>query len=111
MGTSASHFCALSAIYLRKGHAPKIRDLNCQNNLLRSLKNLGTTFLFKRKCYTNQYAVSIFVFADASRVVDHGQLGYVSGLQIGDLKQGAVLHTIDCNSYKSKRPVKYIRAY
>ena len=50
------------------------------------------------------------VFADASKSNENGQLGIVTGLLIGDLCEGSVLHNISWISHKSKRPVKSVPA-
>lgn len=54
--------------------------------------------------------MSVLVFSDASRLIDHGQLGFFIGLLFGECEIGATFHTISWCSHKSKRPVKSMGA-
>lgn len=54
--------------------------------------------------------VSILVFSDASRVDENGQIGIVSGLLLGELKEGTPYHILSWISHKTKRPVKSVPA-
>lgn len=65
---------------------------------------------YKRPNDTKQYNLSVLVFADASRSVEHRQLGFVAGLLIGQFNIGSIYHTLSWSSRKSKRPVKSIGA-
>ena len=105
----APHFVPSSQVYLQQ-RSPKatVHDLITQLNVLKMLKRLGSTIRFKRPALNKQYKFSILTFADASRKEDHGQLGYIAGLLIGDLKNGSVVHTLSWHSTKSKRPVKSV---
>ena len=35
--------------------------------------------MYKRPADENDYSLSVLIFADTSRTVDHGQLGFVAG--------------------------------
>ena len=110
MGIAASPFCALTASYLQqKGPHPTVRDLVTQTNMLRTLKRLGSVIKFKTPS-RGEYDLSILLFADASRRIDHGQIGYLSGLLFGPIGEGATFHLMSWTSHKSKRPVKSIGA-
>ena len=111
MGTCSSPFCSFYASHLQQ-RVPytKVHDLITQINTVKLLKKLGSTIAFKRPEDKNDYRLSIVSFADASRPSDHGQLGLVTGLLIGELEQGSIFHTIQWHSHKSKRPVKSIGA-
>jgi len=109
IGVAISPFCAHAASYLQqKGPTPTVGDLITQINMLRSLKKLGTTVTFNRPSMKGSYAISLVVFADASRKQDHGQLGMLSGLLFGELSEGSTVHVLSWSSRKSKRPVKSI---
>jgi len=109
IGVGLSPFCAHAASYLQqKGANPTVADLVTQINMLRLLKKYGTSITFQRPSAKGNYPVSLVTFADASRPSDHGQLGTISGLLIGDLKRGSVFHTLSWSSRKSTRPVKSI---
>ena len=106
LGIAASPFCAFYASYLQqKVPGTKVSDLICKLNSLRLLKKLGSTMLYKRPNDKKDYKISILIFADAD---DHGQLGMIAGLPIGDFKAGLVFHTLNWSSQKSKRSVKSI---
>ena len=50
------------------------------------------------------------MFADASRQIDHGQLGCISASLFDELDKGSTFHVISLSSRKSRRPVKSIGA-
>lgn len=109
LGTNASPFCAFYASFMQqKEPNPQVRDIISQINILRQLKKLGSVIQFKRPPTGREYSTSILVFADASKLPEHGQLCYIAGLLIGDLSKGSVYHTLSWTSHKSKRPVKSI---
>lgn len=111
LGIAASPFCAFYASYLQqKAPKPKVEDLILQINSVKLLKKLGSTIRYVNNEKNNNHGFSIIVFSDASRLIDHGQLAFICGLLIGDLKSGSVFHTISWSSHKSKRPVKSIGA-
>ena len=110
LGGITSPFCAFYASHLQqKVPSTKVSDLVTQINSLRLLQKLGSTITYKRPS-KGKYSCSVLVFADASRTIDHGQLGYVAGLLIGEFQEGSVWHTLSWSSHKSKRPVKSIGA-
>lgn len=54
--------------------------------------------------------MSVWVFSDASRIVDYGQLGMFAGLLIDYFNTGSIFHKFNWSSHKSKKPVKSIGA-
>lgn len=50
------------------------------------------------------------MFSDAGRSATNGQLCYVTGLLLGDLRHVSIFHTLICSFHKSKRPVRSIGA-
>eukprot|EP00171_Calliarthron_tuberculosum_P001315 IDg1315t1 len=109
LGIAVSPFCSFYASYLQqKAPKPLVKDLILQINSLRLLKKLGTSTKYLRPQRGKTMTVSVLVFSDASRTVDHGQLSYICGLLFGDMKCGSIFHTISWVSHKSKRPVKSI---
>ena len=111
IGIAASTFCAFYASYLQQ-EVPdkKFSDLISQINALRLLKKLGTAFHYKRPNDKKEHSISVVVFADASRLVDYGQLAFVAGLLFGNFDSGSIFHTLAWSSHKSKRPVRSIGA-
>lgn len=83
--------------------------LLAQASALKVLKNMGTNISFS-KPKKGAHTMSISIFADAGRVVDHGQLCFISGLLIGPLAINSVFHTLSWISHKSKRPVRSVAA-
>lgn len=81
-----------------------------QNNSVKCLKKLGNTIRYVDHEANNNCVFSIIVLSDASGKVDHGQLAFVCGLLMGDLKIGYIFYTISWFSQKSKRPMKIIGA-
>eukprot|EP00178_Gracilaria_changii_P027963 TRINITY_DN936_c0_g2_i2.p1 TRINITY_DN936_c0_g2~~TRINITY_DN936_c0_g2_i2.p1 ORF type:complete len:399 (+),score=36.11 TRINITY_DN936_c0_g2_i2:473-1669(+) len=108
LGIAASPFCAIaSSLLQQKGPHVTVKDLVSQFNVLRNLKKRGTCSRYHRPP-PGSYPVSVLVFADASRTMDHGQLGFVAGLMFGKFEEGSVFHPISWSSHKSRRPVKSI---
>lgn len=54
------------------------------------------------------YELTVLLFSDASRMNPGGQIGYISGLLLGEFKKGPVFHTLSWMSRKSPRPVRSI---
>ena len=109
MFIASSPFCAHSSSYLQqKWPKPNVRDLMTQISMLHGLKKLGSSNRFKRPTDKLTYKLTVVVFTDASRSVDHGQQGYIARLLMANLEQHAVFHLPSWNSRKSKRPVKRI---
>lgn len=52
--------------------------------------------------------LDFFLFADARRATDCGQLGHVAGLLFEKLSEGTVFHAISWSSHESRRPVKSV---
>lgn len=52
--------------------------------------------------------MSTRIFSDASRLIDLGQLSFISGILFGDMKIGSIYYTLSWYSHKSKRPIKSI---
>jgi len=111
LGIAASPFCAFYASYLQQ-KLPNacVSSLVSQVNALRLLKKLGSRIFFPRPEDGKKESVSIAVFADAGRTLDHGQLSIVAGLLIGPLSENSILHVYSWISHKSKRPVRSIGA-
>lgn len=111
IGTAASPFCSFYASYLQqKAPDTKVSDLIEQVHILRKLKKLGTAISYPRPTEKSENELSVLVFADASRTDDVGQLGVLTGLLIGEMKNNAIYHTISWISHKAKRPVKSVPA-
>ena len=81
-----------------------------QQNIVRKLQKLGTKISYPRPTDKTKYDLTILVFADASKGDDHGQLGLITGLLVGEMKNDAIFHTLSWLSHKSKRPVKSVPA-
>lgn len=113
IGNSASPFCSFATSFLQQRRAkPLVRDLVCQINMLRELKQHGTTVSFIRPTDNSDYQLSILVFSDAGRLKDSdsGQLGFIAGLVVGPIDKHSIFHTLSWNSHKSCRPVRSIGA-
>ena len=109
IGTNASLFCAFYSSYLQqKDPDPLVRDLVTQINTVRLLKKLGSVIQYKRPEDGREFKTSLLVFADASKLPEHGQLCYLAGLLFGRLEKGSTFHALSWASHKSKRPVKSI---
>lgn len=71
IGTTAVPFCPFYSSYLQQWlPSLSVSDIGTQINCLRTLKKLGTSTSFARHTDCNQYARSVFVFADAGRSSD-----------------------------------------
>lgn len=92
--------------------APNLKVCNLleQINVFRKFKKLGTTIAYPRPTDKQAYDFSVLVFTDASRTDDCGQLGILTGLLIGDVKNNSIYHATSWLSHKAKRPVKSIPA-
>lgn len=111
IGTAVSPLCAFYSSYLQqKAPEVKVSHLIEQSNILRKLKKLGTTISYPRPIDTQAYDLSVLVFSDASWTDENGQLGVITGLLVGEMKQDAIYHPISWISHKSKRPVKSVPA-
>lgn len=111
LGIAASPFCAFYASHLQQ-KMPKatVEAIMSQIRYLRLLKQLGTCIVFPSPPRRGSFTVSVLVFSDAGRTVDHGQLSYVAGLLLGPMSEGSLFYTMSWMSHKSKRPVKSIGA-
>ena len=111
IGTAVSPLCSFYASYLQQ-KAPDIKVAHIieQTNILRKLKKLGTVISYPRPTDNQQYGLSILVFSDASRIDENGQLGVLTGLLVGEMKQNSIYHPLSWISHKSKRPVKSVPA-
>eukprot|EP00178_Gracilaria_changii_P001336 TRINITY_DN1187_c0_g1_i1.p1 TRINITY_DN1187_c0_g1~~TRINITY_DN1187_c0_g1_i1.p1 ORF type:complete len:639 (-),score=88.06 TRINITY_DN1187_c0_g1_i1:5196-7112(-) len=108
LGIAASPFCATaSSVLQQKGPHVKVKDLVTQFNVLRNLKRRGSLCHYKVPP-SGTHPVSVLVFSDASRSIDHGQLGFVAGLLFGEFETNSVFHPVSWSSHKSRRPVKSI---
>ena len=111
IGTAASPLCSFYASYLQqKAPDTTISDLVEQLNIVRKLKRLGTAISYPRPTDKRDYELSILVFADASKPREHGQIGVLAGLLVGELESGSIFHSLSWISHKSKRPVKSVPA-
>lgn len=111
LGSAASLFCSFYASHLQqKAPSTTVHDLITQINSVRLLQKFGSTIKYKRPMDRKEYNLSILVFADASRSVDHGKLGFVAGLLVRNFSIRSIYHTLSWSSRKSKRPVKSIGA-
>lgn len=54
--------------------------------------------------------MSILAFADAFKGDSHGQLGVLTGLLFGELRNNAIYHPLSWLSHKSKSPVRSVPA-
>ena len=72
------------------------------------LQSLGTVDTYCRPAEKGKYEMSVVVLSDANRSDANGQLGYIAGIVIGDLKPGSPLHSLSWDSRKSKHPVRLI---
>ncbi|PXF41606.1 hypothetical protein BWQ96_08672 [Gracilariopsis chorda] len=94
LSIAASPFCAIaSSLLQQKGPYVAVKHLVSQFNVLCNLKKRGTCARYHRPP-ANSYPVSLLAFADASRTLDHGQLGFVTGLLFGEFTEGSVFHPI-----------------
>jgi len=109
IGSTASPFCSFaSSILQQKIPKLKVKSIVDQVNHVKILKKLGSLIKFKRPSEKGSFDLSVVVFSDASRGNDAGQIGYISGLLIGEFKEGSVFHTLSWMSKKSVRPVRSI---
>lgn len=81
-----------------------------QNNILRKIKKLGTTICYKRPPFTKEVEISIFFFADGSKVDKNGQICVICVLFIRNMKAESVFHPIMWISHNSRRSVKSVQA-
>lgn len=108
LGVAASPFCAHAASVLQqKWFKVAIKDIITQVNILRPIKNMGSTC--RLLSVQSVKVISELVFSDASRKLDHGQLGYIGGILFWELHQNSTVHSLT-SSRKSKRPVKSVAA-
>ena len=107
LGQNVSPFCAFYNSYLQQSKGKfTVHQLIKQANILKWAKKFGTASHFKRPAQSGRHPVSILVFADAAKPGEHGQVGYLAGFLIGELKEGSVFHLITWRSHRSARPVK-----
>lgn len=52
----------------------------------------------------------MLAFSDASKSQEHGQIGILTGLLVGEMKCDSIYHPISWISHKSKRPAKSVPA-
>ena len=106
LGQNVSPFASFFTSYLQQRNSDlKVSDLVHQINIVKKLKSLSTVSRFRRPS-TGTHEISMLVFSDAGRPSDYGQLGYLAGVLIGDLKKGSVFHPISWRSHLSSRPTK-----
>ena len=106
LGQNVSPLASFFNSYLQQCRShTTIHHLIKQQNLVKKLKHFGTTSTF-RALEKGTFDISVVIFADAGRPSDHGQLAYIAGLLIGDLKQGSIFHTVGWRSHLSMRPTK-----
>ena len=109
IGTATSPICSFYASYIQQ-KAPELKTCHLVEhvNIVRKLKKLGTTIAYTRPSDKCQYELSVLLFADASRIDDCGQLGVITGLLIGEMRNESIYHAISWMSYKARRPVKSV---
>ena len=111
IGSTVSPLCSFYSSYLQqKLPGTKVKHIIEQNSIIKKLQKQGTGIVYPRPPLNKEFQLSVVVFADASKSNENGQLGIVTGLLIGDLCEGSVLHNISWISHKSKRPVKSVPA-
>lgn len=79
-------------------------------NVVRELKKLESTIACPRSADERHYQHSILVFVDESRIDDCGQLGVVTCLLIGELKNNSIYNVVLWISDKVKRSVMSVLA-
>lgn len=72
----------------------KVSDLVTKINVVRKLKKLGTTISYPRPSDNTKYELSILVFSDASRTDENGQIGVITGLLVGEMKNNTIYHAL-----------------
>lgn len=109
--TTACPICTFYSSYIQqKTPYTQVHHLVEQTFIIRRLKKLGSTILYLRPDDEKEYELSVFVFADASRVDDAGQLGVVTGLLVVPMEKGSIYHVLSWISHKAKPPVCSIPA-
>lgn len=81
-----------------------------QVNAFRMVKLFGPNICYICPAAGNEYSLSVLVFWDSSRSVDHGQLRYISGLLFGYMRKDTLFHIISSFSHNCKALVKSIGA-
>lgn len=67
IGTAASPFCSFYSSYLQlKAADQRVSHLVEQSNIVRKVKQLGTTIAYPRPLDKSHYELSVLVFSDAS---------------------------------------------
>lgn len=111
IGSSCSPLCSFYSSYLQQKLPDlKVRHSVEQNNIVKKLQKQGSSIHYSRPPLNTELELSVAVFADASKSDENGQLGIITGLLIGDMKEGSVFHNTSWLSHKSKRPVKSVPA-
>lgn len=82
-----------------------VRDIVLQCNSLQIMKRIATDSTF---CVppAGIHSISILFFADVARPNESGQIGNVSGILIGEAKNGSISHILTWSPRLSGRPVK-----
>ena len=107
IGMTVSPYASFVASHLQQvSNGAKISDLIKQNNLLKTVKKFGSTSSFTKPNSKGDFEISVTFFADAGRPNTSGQLGFIGGIMIGNLKLGSRFHTVTWSSQLSKRAVK-----
>lgn len=86
----------------------KVSDIVSKINHFKLLKYLGTVLKYTRPREKGEHGLSVVVFSDANRQDSNGQIGSIASVGIVEFKKGALFHTLDWSSRKSRRPVRSI---
>lgn len=108
VGVHASPIASYVSSYLQQvRNSTTVHDLTLQCSMLRRLYQLGSNSVYKRPVL-GYLQLSVLVFSDAGRAKERGQLEFLCGLLLGELKKGSVFHVLSWSSHLSKRPAKSI---
>lgn len=79
----------------QKKRGTKTQHIIKQNSVLKQLKQFEATRQYRSVQGQGFYSIYVVHFADAARPCEHGQLGYIGGLVIGEPIQESIFHSVD----------------
>lgn len=87
-----------------------VLQLSWAENALRLLKKLGAEVMYKRPASGQNLCLSVVVFAEVRRKLDHGQLSILAGILFWTLAENFVFYALSSLSHKSKCLVTSVSA-
>lgn len=76
-------------------------NIVAQRNIVKKLKEYGTTTMYPRPSDNTEYKLKILVLENASKRFDYVQLGILVGLFVRSMRTGSIYYVVSWISHKS----------